>query len=245
MTDRGEWLVEFSRRLDSGAFHQNFLWRTGTVYIMDNHRAALWCWMQHVNPEAPHSLFHIDRHYDTLQSQMKTWLPHFPKRWEMNIKEYLELSYTSKDAPSRHHLLFSFDNYLSLYLHKFKKHLKNCEFATHEHGDTPNCRFTETPPWKLLPNMDYWIENAGSPWILNIDLDYFFCDGGDDERRQMLSDEYIRSLFLAARNVIEGKQVAVTTIALSPGWCGGWENSERVLSIAMNALGIKFNLPAA
>ena len=44
-----EWLVPFKGRNTSGIYEQNFLWRDGAVYVMDNHRAALWCWIQHLH----------------------------------------------------------------------------------------------------------------------------------------------------------------------------------------------------
>jgi len=58
----GEWLVDFKGRKSSGVYNQNFLWRSGSVYVMDNHRAAMWCWLQHVDPNHPHAILHIDRH---------------------------------------------------------------------------------------------------------------------------------------------------------------------------------------
>ena len=27
-----------------------FLWKTNNVYVMDNHLAAAWCWMQGISP---------------------------------------------------------------------------------------------------------------------------------------------------------------------------------------------------
>lgn len=60
-----EWLVPFARRNASGAYNQNFLWRDGNTYVMDNHRAALWCWLQHITPGERLSLLHIDCHTDT------------------------------------------------------------------------------------------------------------------------------------------------------------------------------------
>ena len=46
-----EWLVPFKGRNRSLSFDQNFLWRKDNIFIMDNHRAALWCWLQHMSPE--------------------------------------------------------------------------------------------------------------------------------------------------------------------------------------------------
>jgi UPF0489 domain len=243
-TTAGEWLVPFKGRHPSNAYNQNFLWKTGNVYIMDNHRAALWCWMQHVERAPPHSLclMHIDRHFDTLQSNMQTWLPHYPNTWDMSISQYLDLSYKSESG-REHFEVFRFDNYLSLYLSKTNA-VASCWFATHDDGDKPNFEDKEdVAPWDLLQNLDWWVESGRSQWIMNIDLDYFFCDDSKDNITRMLSDDYIAGIFSAVRKTIDAGHVAVTTIALSPEFCGGWEPSERALKVGLTALGIDFKVP--
>lgn len=95
----GEWLVPFRGRNHSGAFTQNFLWKRQNVYVMDNHRAALWCWLQHIDPKQPYSLFHMDQHYDTLASRMTTWLDNLPPDWALGIDEYLERKVKYQDIP--------------------------------------------------------------------------------------------------------------------------------------------------
>jgi hypothetical protein len=55
-----EWIVPFKRRNYSGATHQNFLCRHGNVFVMDNHRAALWCWLQAHDLATPHPLIPLD-----------------------------------------------------------------------------------------------------------------------------------------------------------------------------------------
>ena len=58
----------------------------GSVYAMDNHRAAMWCWLRQLI-RASHILFHMDRHYDCLR--MDEWLENCPedirRRASMNI----------------------------------------------------------------------------------------------------------------------------------------------------------------
>ncbi|WOH50682.1 UPF0489 family protein [Bradyrhizobium sp. sBnM-33] len=238
----GEFLVPFRERNPSGAYNQNFLWKTGSIYVMDNHRAALWCWMKHVNPTTQHSILHIDRHYDTLRSNMGTWLLHYPKQWDVSIQEYLDLSF--EDRLGQAQRLFRWDNYLSLYFENAKDSISTCCFATHGDGDRPELdQLEQVTPWALLQNLDYWVREFGSPWIINIDLDYFFCDDSEDDQIQMLSDQYVVGIFSAVRKSIDAGHVAVTTVALSPEFCGGWGNSERVLKLAVDVLGIDFSLP--
>ena len=63
---------------------------------MDNHRAAMWCWLQHVDPGQPHSLFDMDRHYDCLQPP--EWLENCPEDIQkLSIDEYLNFDYALND----------------------------------------------------------------------------------------------------------------------------------------------------
>ena len=81
---------------------------------MDNHRAAMWCWLRHVDPGQPHSLFHMDRHYDCLR--MDEWLENCPEDIRrLSINEYLSFDYAYNDfGRERRMQLFRWDNYLSI-----------------------------------------------------------------------------------------------------------------------------------
>jgi hypothetical protein len=240
----GDFLVPFKGRNYSGYFEQNFLWRHDNVYVMDNHRAALWCWLQHINPRRPHAIFHVDRHYDTLNGGMEDWLENLPANWSLSIDEYLSHSYEASPGEIQ---LFRFDNYLSIYLQLFGQFLTSCHFATHNDGEKPNLEgIWEHYLWQVPENLDFWIEPKQAPWIANIDLDYFFCDAKDADKRQlMVSHEYIEAVFDTVRERMDDGSIAVTTIALSPEYCGGWEPSEQVMEIALARLGIDFRLPIA
>ncbi|WP_445219860.1 UPF0489 family protein [Bradyrhizobium sp. Pa8] len=150
----GEWLVPF--RGPSGAFTQNFLWKRQNVYVMDNHRAALWCWLQHINPKQPYSLFHMDQHYDTLASRMTTWLDNLPPDWGLRIDEYLARKVKHQDIPQPLPL-FGWDNYLSIFLAVFESAMDTAYFATHGKGTTPKCTHMNCDLWHVPSNLDYWL----------------------------------------------------------------------------------------
>ena len=90
------------------------------VYVMDNHRAALWGWLQELDLKQPHSLIHIDRHPDALQNRLDECLQHLPD-WSAGIDTYLAKNYETDgfDCP-----VIRWDKYLSIYLHAFGKNLK-------------------------------------------------------------------------------------------------------------------------
>jgi hypothetical protein len=142
-TSRGDWLVPFTGRNASGVYNQNFLWRDDSLYVMDNHRAAMWCWLQHVDPNQPHSLFHMDRHYDCLDSRMTEWLENCPDDLRrLSVAEYLNYDYAFTDFGSSDRVqLFSWDNYLSIYLARYGNSLNQLRMCTHEDGNEPQQHF--------------------------------------------------------------------------------------------------------
>ena len=83
------WLVPFKGRNSSSTYEQNFLWTNDNVYIMDNHRAALWCWFRHISEDSKVSLIHIDRHTDTLCSKIDDWVNKCPNLMTITIDDYL------------------------------------------------------------------------------------------------------------------------------------------------------------
>lgn len=234
------WPVSFKGRHHSGAYNLNFLWKCGRIYVMDNHRAALWCWLQELDLTSKHSLFHIDRHTDCLQSRMEEWLPHLPS-WSAGIEEYLDKGYLTNLGE---HKTIRWDNYLSIYFHEFGDNLDKCFFATRE-GDKPNYRnVINAALWNMPSNMDYWLHTSASPWIVNIDLDYFFwnCEENTDV---MVSETYLNRTFLPLRAALEQGEIAVITICLTPDppFTGGWEAAELLANRLLNILGLDFKLP--
>jgi hypothetical protein len=241
----GEWLVPFKGRNSSAYWNLNFLWRYKNIYVMDNHRAALWCWLQHVDPSKAHALFHIDQHFDTLTSRMEAWLKRVPSSWNMSIDEYLGLFVEHADIPGKLPL-FGWDNYLSIYLELFGSHLTSRNFATHNVGDKPILPIYEHAIWDVPQNLDYWLKPDYAPWIMNCDLDYFFCDDADDRPPQrFLSNAFIERCFDAISQKLDDGTIKVATIALTAtdGLTGGWAPAEEVAKRALSRLGIDFVLP--
>ncbi|AJC44786.1 hypothetical protein SB85_02410 [Xanthomonas sacchari] len=238
-----QWLVPFQGRHQSGATTQNFLWRQGNVYIMDNHRAALWCWLQEAGPEESIGLLHIDEHFDTLYSRIDEWLEHLPELRGLTISQYLALEY----FPERSAVpLVRWDNYLSVYLERYAHQVKRSLFATHGVGDKPRVSVAMHVESRTLPgNLLYYLQEAPERWIVNVDLDYFFCNDEAGNRCLMFSPEYIASVFLAIRAHLDAGKVACLTLCLTPdeGYTGGWAPAEAPCQTACQILGVPFSLP--
>jgi len=230
MNDHGEFLIPLVERGHSGSVTQNFLYRWNNVYVMDNHRAAAWCWMREMLPEETLNVFHIDEHYDTLYSNMEHWLPRCESIESLSLPEYLDLHW---DAGGQSIPVFQWDTYLSIFLEKFKDRVDQCIFATQGVGDTPRWDEMLRPEAKQLPsNLPHWVGRDGR-WIFNVDLDYFFCAFSNDRRELMFSPAYVRNVFEGIKEAWSSNRVCCITVCLSPdeGYSGSWENAEELLKL--------------
>ncbi|CZW55201.1 MULTISPECIES: UPF0489 family protein [Enterobacter] len=241
------WLIPLNQKSTSGAFNVNFLVEENGIYISDNHRTALWCWMQHLKPNQDIALFHIDRHYDTFPLH-GPYAAQFPGVFNLNsLKDYLGLTVKSNNQNSP---LIRWDNYLSYFISDsaLQNHIAAIYFATHKDGTYPNnpfqhC-FENVEPYELLEDLESAINNH-EKIIINIDLDYFFTDK-DEKYFRFIDTKFIQNLFKILNEGMKTKKITCMTICLSPECCGdqngNWSNSESVLQIAKTELGLNFIL---
>ena len=230
------WIFKKDVLSNSGTYEENFLFKKGNIYIMDNHRSAAWCWIQELDPKLTYNLFHIDRHYDLLENLNANSVKSL--RSQLIGRNYTE--YSSAQISGSSPPLVRFDNYILLYQYLFPKSIKERYFATHDDGTYPEDFITYRPEIFDLPkqNISYWINYKKNSWILNIDLDYFFSDDKSGQPFQFLTDEYIIKM---CQDIIRsGDKIQVITIALSPDFCGGWKNAKRILEIMDGVLSFDF-----
>lgn len=132
------WLIPLVNKGSSGAFTVNFLLQKNNIYFSDNHRTALWCWMQHLNKGENVAVFHIDRHYDTLHlSSSPAYTAAFPGVFNLgSINNYLSLNVSIGRNKSP---LIRWDNYLSFFISSTElQNNINCIYlATHRDGSYP------------------------------------------------------------------------------------------------------------
>ena len=237
----GSHIIPFAGQHHSGAVTQNLLWRDGNIFLMDNHRAALWCWQQEIDLyKEPHRILHIDRHTDCLSASLEQHQKSMPDLRGLSITDYL-------DAKVQLHLdeayLFRWDNYLSIHIAQFSDCLMGLISADHNDGDDPKFDGVQRPPSDMLPqNLLYWLGNSGPPWIVNVDLDYFFCAGSNEKELDegewisLFSEEYIDAVFKQLRVGIDKQKIKVVTICLTPSYfTPGWQQclslSKRIFEI--------------
>ena len=207
---------------------------------MDNHRAALWCWLDFYKKNLSNvGIFHIDRHTDTLQSNLPSWVLQASSPLHvasMDINTYL--STVDADHPPAN--LFRWDNYLSIFLNMYETNITCCNYAAYEGDEINHPTSIQRMPWDIPENIDYWCRYG--KWILNIDLDYFF-HRVDDSIVRMYSDEYLFSFFKAVNSIGKRDSEVVVTICLSPECCGNWAAAEKVWKIAESCLNTGLELP--
>ncbi len=219
----------------------NFVYQHGNIYVMDNHLAASWCWMNALNIENQYNLFHIDRHYDLLDHPNTVKTQIIDAGVQLNTLTLDQ--YTALKQPmigNGEEPLFRWDNYIVNLSLVYPQLFNLRNFATHRE-DTANEDFIdqEFEIDYLVNNIDHEIKKEiQNQWILNLDIDYFFGTS-EEGKYQMLSDDYIIELCKNIRKV--AANIAVITICLSPDCCGGWDISIQKARLICQQFG--FELP--
>jgi len=218
----GEFLISLKYRGESASSTDNFLWRENNIFVMDNHRLALWCWFQVMKKGQRYNLFHIDAHPDMSESA----LPHFNHDlWNMTLDEYRSSWQQDINMP-----LFRWDNYIEIFLRKYPELVGQTFSATHQLGSDKE--LSEEVKSFYLPKMLNTIFSGerfinALPWILNLDLDYFFSAAPD--KHEIFSDNFIESLGNSIGKGLDSGEIALLTISLSPECCGSWKKAEIML----------------
>lgn len=217
-----KFLIPFLSRGDSASSQDNVLWNEGPVYVMDNHRLALWCWFQKIDKTKRYNLIHIDAHPDMSESALK-YFKH--DLWNMSLEEYREAWQKDINMP-----LFRWDNYIEVFLRKYPELVGRTVSATHHLGSSKELS-EEIRAYDLVKYLNGVFSGERYvnelPWIVNLDLDYFFSAA--PEKIQLFGDEFIQEVNKAIRLGLENGMIEVLTISLSPECCGSWEKAESML----------------
>lgn len=243
-------IIPFKGRKKSSVHNLNLLFNSGKYFLMDNHLAASWCWSQVIDFSKKYNLFHIDRHYDLLYSNLDTWVNEIKKvniDFKKNkIEDLLDMKYSlNVTSGTKDFQILRFDNYLPIF-HKIHPNIiEKAIFATHKDGNYwKEFPFSEKNLIDLPGNIDFWTRpyteddnKHENKWIINIDIDYFFYDEWDDYYR-ILTDEYIIRIAKGIKEIWDN--IEVLTIALSPEFCNGWDEAEYVAKLITDTLELEW-----
>jgi hypothetical protein len=229
-------LIPFKGKNPSGKSADNILFQEKNIYIMDNHRLALWCWFQQIEKDESYNLFHIDAHPDMAVSANNIFAQNKINLWDLSLHDYQTAMQSEFNIP-----LFRWDNYIQVLLKFYPTTVskENTYSATHKVGSIESLE-NDINAYRLLSELNGILSGQkfinNNKWIINLDLDYFFSSL--PEKMQMFSSEYIEAVALAIKLGIDSGLIKVFTIALSPECCGGWEKTEATLAIFTKNLNI-------
>ncbi len=216
-------------RRKSSVENLNFLLKYSNVYVMDNHLAAGWCWLNELNIGEECCFFHVDQHKDLCDGGPIERYSYIRDNPRLSIDDYTNPTYDNGHFMAK---VVRWDTYIKQMQHISPEWFSKCVFACHDYVDDPD-RFTDMPlniiynaaPLELYNNVSYWTGQHQEPFIFNLDIDYFF----DADGMRIFSDEYIQSLASDINKSM--KRISVMTIALSPECCGGWENAIKAFKL--------------
>lgn len=214
---------------ESSIDNLNFLLKYSKVYVMDNHLAAGWCWLQELNIGDTCCFFHVDQHQDLCDGGPTERYNFIIENPNLTIDEYTSPEYDNGLSMSK---VVRWDTYIKQMQHVSPNWFTKCYFACPEtvhdfpcHTDLLLNIVYNAGAFELYNNVEYWLKSNEESFIFNIDLDYFF--NGDGMR--LFSDEYIKAMASDINKAMD--KIAVMTIALSPECCGNWENAIRVFNL--------------
>ena len=238
----------------SFAFDTIFVWKSGRwpVYVMDNHLAAAWCWMQECNPDEEYNFMHIDKHSDLKGCGYPIIIDFLKEKPKISFEEYKNITYTTHETFQ----FFQWDNYIRACHYLFPKWFNTNLFYTHSDNDcTANDWGYEAFPAQTMEalyvrngitqfikdkdpfaNVIFEKRMRMKKWIVNIDLDFFW----DFDGIKVFDDQFIRDFARKLNSAMNNIQVI--TIALSPDCIGGdcweeqWKNVIKVLDIMKNEI---------
>jgi len=226
-----QFLIPLVNRGESASSKDNVLWQKDNIFVMDNHRLALWCWFQVLEKKKSYNLFHIDAHPDMSESALKNFNHDL---WSLSLDDYRATWQEDINLP-----LFRWDNYLEIFLRKYPELIGVTLSSTHHLGSSKELS-EEIKPFDLVKRIHEifsgkkYVNDLG--WIVNLDLDYFFSAA--PEKFELFSEEYVSSIALSIKSGLSSGMISALTISLSPECCGSWEKAELMLEKFSSVLGI-------
>ena len=229
-----------------------FLWKSdyAPIYIMDNHMAAAWCWMQECSSDEDYNFMHIDQHADLGVRGFAKDIAFMKTEPPIPLEEYCETTYSNSCGIYKS---FQCDNYITachyLFPNWFNANLfyytAPCIKGSTQGSGYDNFSELRRDACFVIQDIKQFIggqvcssnelvideKMQKEKWIVNLDLDFFWDKNGN----RLFDDQFIKDLGITIGNAM--KNIQILTIALSPKWCGGWKNAiESSRSLLFNPL---------
>lgn len=221
----------------SNMFDMNFLYKEGNTYIMDNHRAAGWCWLQELDYGRTYNFMHIDHHGDLQECGIDAINDFMIRHPAPTFEEYIDEPYNFTYSMGRTWKLFGYSNYIKLMYHVRPNWFSECYFSTGNHEGGQPFDITNIEANNLSIEINDLLSESERQWIVNLDLDFFY-NNDEDPNIYPVNNEYFNDIMHAIHR--QKPNIAVLTIALSPECCGGWMNAIALLERANDQLELHF-----
>lgn len=231
-------LIPLVKKGNSKDIDDNFLIEVESkIYLMDNHRLALWCWFQKLKLTEKYNFIHIDAHPDLSESALTFYNREKNPIENMSLDEYRSIIQPDINIP-----LFRWDNYIQV-LTKIYPELLNSNYTysfTHKLGSQKTLSIDLAPIFLLKELEEIFSQKRyvnQSNWVVNLDLDYFYTS--QPHKLMMFDKAYIEKIGEYLRLGLDSNLISVLTIAFSPECCGSWEKAEEAFAILNKTLKIK------
>lgn len=242
MSTRVEWLLPWTRRGHSGPFDDNFLCRVDErLYVMDNHRLALWCWWQHLNESERWSYLHIDRHYDALWQIFDPWPEHHQPEHRKDLNCFRQATVPLDDGFGDT-ALYRWDTITSALWSLHSNQMGNVSLTDAEDDFPAIPRATTISPWKLPAHLAFLAKPASQELadgcIVDVDVDYFTRRELDGAFGPVFSPSYVREVGRSLKAGLDSGRFGIVTIALSPETTGSWSLAEEQLAYLLEPFSV-------
>jgi hypothetical protein len=226
--------IPFTEIKPSLSSHVNFFYQHQNVFIMDNHRLALWSMAQKLK-NSPANILHIDAHYDCAYGDVEDYRELKLDLFNMSLDEFLKQRTQDKVFP-----LFRWDNYFKFLFDYHSEYLLKKVFITHKIGNTyPNLIEGDVVHFfKTLNDVEF--QNT-KPWIVNLDMDFFFTMG--ENKKLLVSEDFLESFLAIIEEKLKNNEISCLILALSPECSGGFLNAYHLAHKITKRLNIPFSLP--
>lgn len=203
---------------------------------MDNHRAALWAWLQEVQEGERYKLLHVDAHPDMSPKGLHCDCYIKTEFEGLSIEEYLEANH-SCNGPLAYKTseIVSYENFLRLFAQKYKSNIESKNiYITHKISEkkpekTPDihenlknylsdskafvdedCSLVAKRLYKT-DLVELLETNKDSNWIIDIDFDYFY-----NEKTKSIDLAFAKNIFTLLKKWLDEGIIVVISAAWSP-----------------------------
>ncbi len=246
----GEFLIPPNTPHSARVWDNPFLWKEGNVYIMANHRLALWCWLQQKDILGrQYSLIHIDEHTDARRWEgggesecLKEILSKFETIIEFNTYESFQCS--CRYTPGREtRPCVTWDNFVHLAAEaKLFQHFYIYSSTGDWHTSLPAYSFNLYKKIADIYNLEEVIVGCEGMCVLDLDLDFFDEESGAFYPEGVTGAELLTQVLESIAKLRHKISMITISINETPGY-ELWDRRQDQLAQINKILGLGIPAP--